>query len=75
VIVLLQPLRWRCSECAIHHERNVCEAQHDIYVAGTSKNTVEWSCRVNSIVSCCYSAKLCAHAARAFRSQRCQIKD
>jgi len=23
--VLLQPLRWRCVECAIHHERDVRE--------------------------------------------------
>jgi len=22
---LLQPLRWRCVECAIHHERDVRE--------------------------------------------------
>jgi len=22
---LLQPLRWRCVECAIHHEWDVCE--------------------------------------------------
>jgi len=21
----LQPLRWRCAECAIHHERDVLE--------------------------------------------------
>jgi len=25
---LLQPLRWRCVECVIHHERDVCEEQH-----------------------------------------------
>ena len=30
----------------------------------------EWSRRVISIVACCHSAKLCAHAARAFRSHR-----
>ena len=23
--MLLQPLGWRCVECAIHHERDVCE--------------------------------------------------
>ena len=23
--VVLQPLRWRCIECAIHHERDVRE--------------------------------------------------
>ena len=29
----------------------------------------EWSWHVNSIVACCHSAKLCAYAARHFRSQ------
>ena len=31
---------------------------------------IEWSCRVNSIVACCHSAKLCTYATRAFRSQQ-----
>jgi len=46
IIVLLQPLGWRCVECAIHQERNVREKQHHIYVARTSNNRVipmEWS--------------------------------
>ena len=30
----------------------------------------EWSPRVISIVACCHGAKLCAHAARDFRSQQ-----
>ena len=38
-LVLLQPLRWRCAECAIHHERIVREEQHHIYVARTSINS------------------------------------
>jgi len=25
---MVQPLRWCCVECAIHHERNVREEQH-----------------------------------------------
>jgi len=40
IIVLLQPLGWRCVECAIHQERNVREKQHHIYVARTSNNRV-----------------------------------
>jgi len=28
ILLLLQPLRWRCVECAIHHERDVREEQH-----------------------------------------------
>jgi len=31
---------------------------------------IEWSRRVISIVACCHSVKLCAHAAQAFRSQQ-----
>jgi len=31
---------------------------------------IEWSRRVISIVACCHGAKLCAHAARNFRSQQ-----
>jgi len=38
--MLLQSLRWRCAECAVHHEENVCEQQHHIYVARTSNNRV-----------------------------------
>ena len=32
--------------------------------------TKEWYQRVISIVACCHSANLCAHAARAFQSQQ-----
>jgi len=40
--VVLQPLRWRCAECAVHHEWNVREEQHPytVYVARTSNNRV-----------------------------------
>jgi len=38
--VLLQPLRWRCVKCVIHHERDVREEKHYIYVAPTSNNGV-----------------------------------
>jgi len=34
-MVLLQPLRWRCVECVIHHERDVREEQQ--HVCGTNK--------------------------------------
>ena len=34
--MLLQPLRWRCAECAIHHERDVREEQHP-YIRGANK--------------------------------------
>ena len=33
---------------------------------------IEWSRRVISIVACCHGAKLCAYAARDFRSQHYQ---
>ena len=62
---VLQPLRWCCVECAIHHERNVREEQHHTYM-WREQAIIEWSWHVDSIVACCHSAKLCAHAARAF---------
>jgi len=34
--VLLQSLRWRCVECAIHHDRDVHEEQHP-YICGANK--------------------------------------
>ena len=37
---LLQPLRWPYVECVIHHERDVREEKHHIYVARTSNNGV-----------------------------------
>jgi len=64
---LLQPLQWRCVKCVIHHERDVHEEKHHIYVGQTSNN------RVISIVACCHSAKLCAHAAQDFWLQQNQV--
>ena len=43
----LQPLRWRCAERAVHHERNVRE-EHPIYVARTSNNRVIMVSDLNS---------------------------
>ena len=34
------------------------------------EQAIEWSRRVISIVACCHSAKLCAHATRDFQSQQ-----
>ena len=67
--VLLQPLRWRCVKCVIHHERDVREEEHHTYMWCEQAITV-WSWHVNSIVACCHSAKLCAYAARDFQSQQ-----
>jgi len=30
--LLLQPLRWRCVDCVIHHEWDVREEQHHTYM-------------------------------------------
>jgi len=38
--MLLQPLRWCCVDCMIHHERDVSEEQKYMYVARTSNNRV-----------------------------------
>jgi len=66
--MLLQPLRWCCVDCVINHERDVREEQHRTYM-WREQGIIEWSWHVNSIVACCHSAKLCAYAARDFRSQ------
>ena len=44
--ILLQPFRWRCVECVIHHERDVCEEQQYIYLARTSNNRVIMACEL-----------------------------
>jgi len=44
---LLQPLRWCCVDCVIHHERVVCEEQHHTYMWREQAIT-EWSWRVIS---------------------------
>ena len=67
--MLLQPLRWCCVDCVIHHEWDVREEQHHTYM-WRELAIIEWSWHVNSIVACCHSAKLCAHAFRDFRSQQ-----
>jgi len=38
--MLLQPLWWRCMECVIHNEQDVCEEKHYTYVARTSNTRV-----------------------------------
>ena len=68
-VVLLQPLRWCCVDCVSHHERDVREEEHHTYT-WREQAIIEWSWHVNSIVPCCHSAKLCAYAARDFRSQQ-----
>ena len=42
--MLLQPLCWRCVECVIHHERDVCEELQCVYMARTSNNKVIMAC-------------------------------
>jgi len=39
-MMLLQPLRRHCAECAVHHKRNMREEQRHLYVARTSSNRV-----------------------------------
>ena len=66
--MLLQPLWWCCVDCVIHHERDVCEEQHHAYM-WREQVIIEWSWHVNCIVACYHRTKLCAYAARDFRSQ------
>jgi len=44
--MLLQPLRWCCVDCVIHHERDVREEQHHMYVVRTSNNRVIMACEL-----------------------------
>ena len=38
ILYVLQPLRWRCAEYVINHERDVREEQHHICVVRTRNN-------------------------------------
>ena len=64
VVLRLQPLRWRCAEIR-GSPRTECARRKTPYM-WREQATIEWSRRVMSIVACCHSVKLCAHAARAF---------
>ena len=66
--LVLQPLRWCCVDCVIHHEWDVREEQHHTYM-WRERAIIEGTWHVNSIVACCHSTKLCAYAARDFLSQ------
>jgi len=56
----LQPLRWRCVECVIHHERDVREEQQYIYVARTSNNRVSMPCELYCfLLSQCKALRTC----------------
>ena len=52
----------------------MCEKNNNIHMR-REQAIIEWSWRVNSIVACCHSVKLCALATRAFRSQHWQLVD
>ena len=62
LLIVLQPFRWRCAECAVHHEQNVREEQHHIYVARRSNNRV-----IAARDLYCYLLPQC-EALRTFRS-------
>jgi len=62
-LLLLQPLRWWCVDCVIHHERYVRKEQKYMYVARTKNN------RVNSLgdLYCCLLPR--CEALRTCRSE------
>ena len=68
--MLLQPLRWRCAECTVHHKQNVREAKNNTTCMRCEQAIEKWLRRVISIVAWCHSAKLCPHAALPFWSQQ-----
>jgi len=60
-MLLLQPLRWCCVDCVIHHERDVHEGHKYMYVARPSNNRVipmEWSWWVTSNNACEHGEQL-----------------
>jgi len=67
VATTLLALRWIAQFTA----NGMCAKKNTVY-AWRDQATTEWSRRVIFIVACCHSAKLCALAARAFRSQQHQ---
>ena len=44
--LLLQPLRWHCVDCVIHHERDVRDENHYINVVRTRDNRVIMTCEL-----------------------------
>ena len=51
----------------------MCAKNNNTYMC-REEAIVEWPWHVNSVAACCHSAKHCAYAARAFRSQQYQNK-
>jgi len=58
-------LRWMCDS-----PRTGCAWRTTPIYMWREQATIEWSWHVISIVTCYHSAKVCAHAARDFRSQQ-----
>ena len=70
--MLLQPLRWCCVDCVIHHERDVREEQK--YVCVERENNSKSDCNAWSLLLLAATVRSFAccsgnHAARDFRSQ------
>ena len=65
-IVATSPLalRWICDSPRTGFARRIT-----LICMWREQATIEWLWRMISIVACCHSVKICAHAARAFRSQ------
>ena len=58
-LLLLQPLRWYCVDCVIHHERDVREEQKYISVARESNNKRD--CDAWSLLSLAAAMRSFAH--------------
>jgi len=56
----LQPLRWRCVKCLIHHEWDVRGEKHHIYVARTSNSRVIMACELYCcLLPQCEALRMC----------------
>ena len=78
-MVLLQPLRWCCVKCLIHHERDAREEQHHTYM--WREQEIEWSWHVNycCLLPQCEALRTCRSgfpiATLAKRGQRTGTKN
>jgi len=70
-LLLLQPLRCMALRWMCDSPRTGCARRITPIYSWREQAILQWSRRVISIVGCCHSVKLCAHAARTFRSQHC----
>ena len=64
---LLQPLRWCCVKCVIHHERDVREEQHHTCM-WREQAKIEFTCHDHSVFTCSRHIRVWCCSSRTSRS-------